>query len=193
MTQKRMKFCRAYLKSGHITDSALKAGYSPRSAYSQGSRLLKNVEIRNYLKKIAAKILEKEKDGLEYDLLHQLKAIAFADVTDDIKVETYEYSVPIFNKKGKDTGKKEIKQGQRVSIKDTDNFIHNRAVASIEQKKDGIKITYESKGKAIEQLNRMMGLFNDKTDITVRNGDPEGNKNAISGFVPFKGTDVPEK
>ena len=192
MTERRKKFCRAYLKKGHITDAAIKAGYSPRSAYSQGSRLLKNGEIKEYLKKLAANILEKEKDGLEYELIHQLKAIAFADITDDINIETYKYKVPVYDKKGKETGKNKYVDAQRVTIKTSDHFKHNRAVAGIEQKKDGIKITYASKEKAIEQLNRIMGLFNDKTDITIRNGNPEGNKNGISGFVPFKGTDVPE-
>ena len=31
----------------NATSAALKAGYNPKSAYSQGSRLLKNVEIQN--------------------------------------------------------------------------------------------------------------------------------------------------
>ena len=192
MTEKRKKFCREYLKSGNITTAAKKAGYSPRSAYSQGSRLYKKDEIKEYLKKLATKLLEKEKEGLEYELIHQLKAIALADVTDDIKVETYEYLIPIFDKKGKDTGKKETKISQRVTIKDSDQFRHNRAVASIEQKKDGIKITYASKEKAIEMLGRIQGMFNDKIDHTVH-VDPEGTHNAVSGFIPYKGTEVPEK
>jgi len=193
MTQKRRKFCREYLKCGHITNSAIRAGYSARSAYSQGSRLLKNAEIKEYLKKLASKLLEKEKENLEYELIHKLKAIAFADVTDDVKIETYEYSVPVYNKKGKDTGKTEVKQSQRVVVKDTDQFKHGYAVASIEQKKDGIKVTYANQNNAIEQLNRIGGFFNDKVDHTIRDGNPEGNKNGVSGFVPFKGADVSEK
>ena len=50
------------------------------------------------------------------------------------------------------------------------------------------------------KLNVSMSIFSlkqlgwsDKADVTVRNDNPEGNKNAISGFVPFKGTDVSEK
>ena len=50
------------------------------------------------------------------------------------------------------------------------------------------------------KLNVSMSIFSlkqlgwsDKADVTVRNDNPEGNKNAISGFVPFKGADVSEK
>ena len=193
MNYKQRKFCREYLKDGKATQAAKRAGYSPKTAYSKGSQLLKIVEVKKYLADFAAKLLEREKEGLEYDLIHQLRAIALADVTDDIKIETFEYQVPIFNKKGKDTGKKETKKAQRVAIKDSDQFKHGRAVSSIQQTKDGIKITYASKEKAIELLGKTIGIFVDKTDITVRNDNPEGNKNAISGFVPFKGADVSEK
>lgn len=43
MTPKQKKFIELY--SGNATEAATLAGFSPKTAYSQGQRLLKNVEI----------------------------------------------------------------------------------------------------------------------------------------------------
>lgn len=56
LTLKQQKFINKYLETGNATLSAKFAGYSPRTAYSQGQRLLKNVEIQDVL----AEHLEKE-------------------------------------------------------------------------------------------------------------------------------------
>lgn len=49
LTYKQKKFCEEYIVSHNATESAIKAGYSDKTAYSQGQRLLKNVEIKKYL------------------------------------------------------------------------------------------------------------------------------------------------
>lgn len=46
-----MIFVTEYIKSGNATQSAILAGYSEKTAYSQGSRLLKNGEVQQYLNK----------------------------------------------------------------------------------------------------------------------------------------------
>ena len=49
MTPKQQKFCDEYLISGNATDAAIKAGYSPKTAYSIGNENLKKPEIRAYI------------------------------------------------------------------------------------------------------------------------------------------------
>lgn len=46
-----MIFVTEYIKTGNATLSAIAAGYSEKTAYSAGPRLLKNVEIQQYLNK----------------------------------------------------------------------------------------------------------------------------------------------
>lgn len=47
-----MIFVNEYLKNGNnATQAAISAGYSEKTAYSQGSRLLKSVEVQQYLNK----------------------------------------------------------------------------------------------------------------------------------------------
>lgn len=44
-----IKFVHEYLKTDNMTQSAIKAGYSPKTAYSQASRLLKNNRVQDYI------------------------------------------------------------------------------------------------------------------------------------------------
>ena len=46
MNDKQAKFIAEYTKDLNATQAAIRAGYSPRSAYSQGQRLLKKAEVQ---------------------------------------------------------------------------------------------------------------------------------------------------
>jgi len=46
MTPKQDRFVAEYLVDLNATQAALRAGYSPRTAPQQGSRLLKNVDVQ---------------------------------------------------------------------------------------------------------------------------------------------------
>lgn len=62
LTEKQKRFVRAYKTNGNnATKAALSAGYSKKTAYSQGQRLLKNVEIKKALG------LEEEKLKQKYE------------------------------------------------------------------------------------------------------------------------------
>lgn len=49
LSLKQQKFCEYYVELGNATEAAKKAGYSEKTAYSQGQRMLKNVETRNFI------------------------------------------------------------------------------------------------------------------------------------------------
>ena len=51
MNDKQKHFADEYIISRNATQSAIKVGYSEKTAYSIGQRLLKNVEISEYIKK----------------------------------------------------------------------------------------------------------------------------------------------
>ena len=50
LNDKQKRFCEEYLIDLNATAAAIRAGYSEDTAYSQGQRLLKNVEIQKYVK-----------------------------------------------------------------------------------------------------------------------------------------------
>lgn len=49
MTPKQRRFADEYLIDTNATQAAIRAGYSEQTAYSQGQRLLKNVEVQTYI------------------------------------------------------------------------------------------------------------------------------------------------
>lgn len=56
MTAKQKRFCEEFVKTGNATQSAIKAGYSEKSANEQGARLLAKVSIKSYIQSLQAEI-----------------------------------------------------------------------------------------------------------------------------------------
>lgn len=50
LTDKQLLFATEYIKTANATQAALKAGYSENSARQQGSRLLSNANVSQYIK-----------------------------------------------------------------------------------------------------------------------------------------------
>ena len=59
LNEKQQRFCDEYLIDLNATQAAIRAGYSEKTAYSQGQRLLKHVEVRNYIQQRMADKEEK--------------------------------------------------------------------------------------------------------------------------------------
>lgn len=49
LTKKQKRFADEYLIDCNATQAAIRTGYSEKTAYSQGQRMLKNVEVRGYI------------------------------------------------------------------------------------------------------------------------------------------------
>ncbi len=84
-------FCKEYLIDLNATQAAIRAGYSERTARSQGQRLLTNVDIATRIKELK----EKRADELELDAYWVLKRLK--DISDrSMQVEpvmTYDHAL----------------------------------------------------------------------------------------------------
>ena len=60
MTDKQKRFADEYLIDTNATQAAIRAGYSKKTAYSQGQRLLTNVEIKTYIDEQLNKIHDED-------------------------------------------------------------------------------------------------------------------------------------
>lgn len=49
LTAKQKRFCDEYLIDLNATQAAIRSGYSEKTAYSQGQRMLKNVEVKAFI------------------------------------------------------------------------------------------------------------------------------------------------
>lgn len=52
MNARKERFCLEYAASGNATQAAIAAGYSPKTARSQGQRLLTNADIKSRLEEL---------------------------------------------------------------------------------------------------------------------------------------------
>ena len=77
MNQRQSTFLAEYLLTGNATGSAIKAGYSSRSAYSHGQRLLNNDEVRKAIES-HQKAVSKEAVIKLSEVVKAIKSIAFS-------------------------------------------------------------------------------------------------------------------
>ena len=52
LTQRQIRFVQDFMKSNNVTQAAIRAGYSKKTASVQGSRLLTNVKVAEYVDSI---------------------------------------------------------------------------------------------------------------------------------------------
>lgn len=74
-TDKQRKFCDEYLVDLNAKQAAIRAGYSPKTAKEQASRLLTNVNVQQYLSERQQKISDKLELDTEW-VLKRLKSIS---------------------------------------------------------------------------------------------------------------------
>jgi phage terminase small subunit len=147
---KRELFVQEYLVDLNATQAAIRAGYSQKSAHSQGERLLRNVEVKKEIEK-RKKSRAELTDVKAHEVIRELVAIAFSDVT------------KIYEPNG---------NGEGLSLKSLDEIPLDlrRCIKSIEQrpivtKESGYignaitKVSFYDKTKAIDLLGRHLGLW----------------------------------
>lgn len=70
LTAKQQRFYKEYIVDSNATQAAIRSGYSKKTAYSQGQRLLKNVEGQIYLaelmKEKESKLIADQDEVLKY-------------------------------------------------------------------------------------------------------------------------------
>ena len=82
------RFCLEYAGSGNAKKSAENAGYSKKTAYSQGQRLLKNVEVASRLHELA-KEMESEKIAQGKELQERLTDIIRMNTKAEVVVNEF--------------------------------------------------------------------------------------------------------
>lgn len=81
MTPQQALFVQEYRKDLNATQAAIRAGYSKKTAGSQGERLLKNVEIAKAIQKATSQQLEKVELSAER-VLEEMRRLGFSNVQD---------------------------------------------------------------------------------------------------------------
>lgn len=144
LTDQQKLFCQEYLVDLNSKQAAIRAKYSPKTAEQQGSRLLSNVKVARYLKRLMEKHVARV-DVKPDEVLAGLLKLARVDVGQ------------IFDADGGLLPVKEMPAEVRY------------AIAAIEMK-DGVphKLRFYAKDRALELLGKYLRLFAEKIEVSGR-------------------------
>lgn len=139
LNEKQIRFCQEYVIDLNATQAAIRAGYSSKTAYSQGQRLLKHVEAKQVIDKLRAKKNEKLEITAER-VLAELAKIGFADTGEFIN------------------GNNQVKE---IKFLDKEKTAAIESVSTVISPDGRIqtKIKLHDKVAALEKLGRHLGIF----------------------------------
>lgn len=157
LTPKQKRFVSEYLANGlNATRAAISAGYSEKTAESQGSRLLSNVEVAAAIGSKAEKHMTKLDISVERTL-NEVGRLAFLDVR---KMFESDGSLKQIDKIDDDTAA--CISGLEVSdIWDSGEGEQKSIIGTLK------KVKLSDKGAALDKLMRYHSLYSDKVEVDL--------------------------
>lgn len=155
LTGKQRRFVDEYLVDLNATQAAIRAGYSPKTAYDIGFDNLRKKDIAEAIESAFA--ARSKKTGITAErVLEEAARIAFADIREAVAWD-----------------------GDTVVVKPSKDIPLEVAacVSEVSATKEGIRIKFHAKDRQIENLMRHLGVFNDRLHLhgpTVRMIDMTG-------------------
>lgn len=157
MTPKQDQFVREYLIDLNATQAAIRAGFSAATAYSQGQRLLKNVEIAAAIQ--AEQDKRAERTAVTADrVLVELALIGFANMRDYLSITSE--GEPFIN-----LSTLSREQAAAISEVTVEDFKDGRGEDARDVRR--VKFKLVDKRAALVDMGRHLGMFTDKVEHTV--------------------------
>lgn len=148
MTPKQKIFCEEYLIDLNATQAAIRAGYSPKTAYSIGNELLNKPELRTHIDKAIA--ARSARTGVNADrVIRELARVAFVNPTEIVDPDTARV-----RETATDDDKAAI-SAVKVKVSQGENS------DSVER-----EVRFADKLKALELLGKHIGMFKDKVEVS---------------------------
>ena len=86
LTQRQIRFVQDFMKSNNVTQAAIRSGYSKKTASVQGSRLLTNVKVAEYVDAINER-LESDKIADIQEVMEYLTSVMRGDTKDQFDLD----------------------------------------------------------------------------------------------------------
>ena len=156
LTPKQQRFVEEYLVDLNATQAAIRAGYSEKTAHSSGPRLLDNVGVASEIERRQSRVANKLEITAER-VLTEISRMAFYDpgsLTGVRREENGDYSFDGI--------------GGPEDIRDLPEDVRRAIVGWSWDKAGNFTLKLADKGRALDQLARHLGLFNDKVDVNLK-------------------------
>lgn len=150
LTEQQEKFALEYLVDLNARQAAIRAGYSEKTAASQASRLLTNVNIQKLISEGRKKLAHKTEITVER-ILTEYARIAFMDIRD------------AYTEDGKLKPIQDMPKDVAAAISGIDfEAMFEGSGEDRTRVGDLVKIRLSDKTKALDSLSRHLGMFNDQ-------------------------------
>jgi phage terminase small subunit len=160
LTDKQLRFCKEYIVDLNATQAAIRAGYSEKTAKSQGNRLLTNVDIQKKTQELADKRSERTEITAD-NVLKEIARLAFSDPR------------KLFDSQGRLQKVTELDYDVAASITQIEAVTKDLGEGEVEYIN---KIRFADKGVNLERLGKHLKLFTDKLEQSGPDGAPIENK-----------------
>lgn len=167
LNEKQLTFCQEYIIDFNLTQAAIRAGYSERSATVTASRLYAKANIQKEISRLTKERASRTQTTAD-EVLLQLKKIAFMDIKDvvDWGIEKR----PLRGRDGKpmldDDGTEKVNEIYYVRPVDIDK-VDGTLIQSVKLGKHGFEIHIPDRMRAFEMLGRHLGLGEIPPEMTV--------------------------
>lgn len=153
LTDRQKLFATEYLKDRNATQAAIRAGYSPKTAQEQSSRLLSNVMVRAFVDERAEKIAARIEVTAER-IMAEYARIAFADIRRVVKWGADMQAIH-------DADGNIIGYTSGVGVINSDEIDEDAAasISEIAETREGVRIKLHSKVDALHKLGLELGMF----------------------------------
>ena len=162
INDKQQRFASEYLIDLNATQAAIRAGYSEKTAYSQGQRLLKHVEVAKEIAVGLAKQEERAEIKAD-DVIRELVKIGFANMLDYTRV-TDEGEMVV------DLSKITREQAAAISEVTVEDFMDGRGDDARAVRR--VRFKMADKRAALVDLGRHFALFTDNVRHAGKDGGP---------------------
>ena len=160
LNAKQKRFCEEYLIDLNATQAAIRAGYSEKTAYSQGQRLLRHSDAQSLIQKLKDK-RSKRTDITADRVLAELAKVGFSDVRNVLTKEGNLTSPTDWD----DETAGAIASIEVVTLQNGDTDEHgNKQVDHLHKIK-----TWDKLG-ALDKLGKHLGMFPNKHEHTSPDG-----------------------
>lgn len=167
LTDKNRLFVMEYLRDFNATRAAMAVGYSKKTSYSIGWRLLKKAEIAAEI----ARVTEMMAAGIGLSvqrIIAEWMKIAFADITDYVRFGQEEY--PLYHKSGRpildEDGLQKYGTRNYVDLVNYDE-IDGSVVSEVKEGKDGFSVKLYNKTEALKQLEKYAGFLSEMDRLKI--------------------------
>lgn len=180
LTPKQRRFCEEYIVDLNATQAAIRAGFGSKAPGETGYEQLKKTEVQKYVAELMAARSARTEIKAD-DVLREMAVIAFARVNDFVRIVEVEKQEVGMDEDGTMVAKTVLVK--EVEVVPTAQIPVEKlpALLSIKSVRGGLEIKMHDKVRALENLGRHLGMWNDKLKLDSTDELKELYKSVMGG------------